>query len=171
MLGQTIRSTTLQGHQELAVLVDAETGEELGPAVTGSTDRLELGPLLRRIAPGRRYVCVHTHPESSSFSPYDVALLLRFPAIQVVTAVGVDGSWYVVSLEPDQPMPAVNAMAAAVQAARDELAPRFEALVQTGALTRQAARRELSHLIWQRVAPPLGLRYDRVEGDGPPRRR
>ena len=86
-LGVQLREETLRRRGELGALVDAETGAQLGHVVAGTNDRLELGPILRAMAPGQRYACVHTHPADTSFSPDDVGLLLRFPAISVVVAI------------------------------------------------------------------------------------
>jgi hypothetical protein len=170
MLGSALRDMALRRKREYAAFIDATTGEQLGPTVSGSADQLELAPLLRAMAPGHKYVCVHVHPDSTSFSVPDAVpdavLLLRFAAIQAVAAVGLDGTWYVMSLEAPAAPASIDRLAAEVAAARDELSQPYVTLVQAGSLTRREARRALSHEVWVRAAPALGLRYDRVEDTG-----
>jgi hypothetical protein len=145
-------------------MLDAASGTPVRRVLQGVADGVELGPLLRALEPGREYISVHSHPDSTSFSPSDVALILRFPAVCLIAVVGADGTWYVLSREPDRPSTSREVLVATYQVERDAARIEYERLVQDGVLTRRNARRALSHDIWVAAAPKLGLRYDRIEG-------
>ena len=52
---------------------------------------------IRQFQPDREYVLLHTHPNSTSFSNRDVRLLAEHQVIRAMVAVGLDGTWYVMS--------------------------------------------------------------------------
>jgi len=106
---------------------------------------------------------VHTHPASSSFSPEDAKLLIEEAVLAVVAAVGADGTWYVLSLEPATSPPPVAAMRRRYAATVKSLLPVYQGIVALGLTTAGPAWRTLSNETWEAIAPPLGLRYDRVE--------
>ena len=162
-MGVALRARTLQTKREYGAFVDAETGAPFGDVLSADGDELEAGPLLRAMPPGRRYAAVHTHPEGFSFSATDALVLVAHaPTLRTVAAVGGHGVWYVLSLAPDREPPALEDVFAAFRQERDALAPAYQRLMEEGALTRRAAQREHSHTVWERIAPALGLRYDRV---------
>jgi hypothetical protein len=146
---------------EYAALIDADTGTQLGSAVSGKADEVDIGPLTRRRAPDTRYVCVHTHPANLPFSLEDIAVMLEERYLCMVTAVGRDGSWYIMSVEPGK-------TPANVATLRDTFREIADATIEKYQVppfpTERAARRAHMHEIWQRAAPALGLRHDRVEG-------
>jgi hypothetical protein len=162
--GLRLREEMLRQRQEQGAMIDAETGEQLGGDVPGTSDRVEMGPLLRLMEPGRRYAVVHTHPSSLSLSPHDAALVLRFRSVCVISSVGKDGGWCVLSADPARTVPTLEEMAAAYRETYQATLGTYIELVQAGTLTRGEAQRAQSHDIWVRAAPPLGLRYDRLEG-------
>ena len=143
-------------------MVDAQTGRRLGAIATGTHDGVDIHPQLQ-VAQGHHAVHMHTHPGSSSFSTDDTQLLLEEVVLDVVAAIGADDTWYVLGLQPGATSPAVPQTEAQYDATIKALAPTYRALMRLGALTRAAAWRELTHLTWERIAPGLGLRYDRVE--------
>jgi hypothetical protein len=111
---------------------------------------------------GRRYVQLHTHPRSSALSTQDAILLTSHPRLAVSVVVGLDGTWYVLS----KPAGAAPAPALVGQRYRQEVAartPAYQARIQAGELTPQAAWRDHTHQAWLATAPQVGLRYDRVE--------
>lgn len=91
---------TQQTGRESAALVDAESGDRVGDLVTGDEDRVDLGALLAARTPGRVYIQLHTHPQSSSFSDADFALLLTHHGISMMVVAGSDGTVYVMSRQP-----------------------------------------------------------------------
>jgi hypothetical protein len=161
--GETLRRRTAESGVEVAALLDLETGRPVGPTLEGSEDRVDLAPQLALLHPGRRYVHLHTHPGSSSFSYYDLGLLLRYPSLRTLVVVGEGGSWYLLSKRRAQP---ITAPATAIDLWRvryAEIASHYDPLVESGALTEaEALRREL-HETMERLAPELRLRYDHVE--------
>ena len=161
--GVRLRDETLRDKVERGALLDAESGEQVGAVVVGTAEGVEAGPLLRLMRPGRRYVFVHSHPDGRSFSQADVAgLVAHWSLLCAVVAIGAQGRWYVISVAPGREAPPPADVGAAFRQERETLAPTYQALVQRGALTRREAQRQLTHEVWERIAPGLGLRYDRV---------
>ena len=161
-LGIRLRDTTARTRKETGALVNVRTGAHHGPTLAGTARSLELGPLLRDLPPGEQFICVHTHPDGGSFSPEDAALVIRFRAICVITAVERQGGWYILSLALGHPPPSPQQILEAFEAERDATVHRYRDLVQSGALKRVEAQRQHSHQVWEKIAPALGLRYDRV---------
>jgi hypothetical protein len=150
------------GH-EFGAFVDADSGDLFGDVLTGTGDRLEAGSILRALTPGRRYAAIHTHPESLSFSPADGGLLVAHATrLCVVIAVGGQGTWFILSPDPDRPLQEPLAVRDAFEHQRDHLTSKYDSLVLQGELTRRDAARALTHEIWEQIATDLGLRYDRI---------
>lgn len=113
--------------------------------------------------PGQGYAFVHTHPEGISFSAADATVLVAHAlALRAVAAVGGPGMWYVLSIDPQRKPPSPADVSPAFERERDALAPSYQHRAQAGGLTRREARREHTHEVWERLAPALGLRYNRV---------
>jgi hypothetical protein len=162
-VGVRLRDETLRHRTERGTLLNLDTGVEVGDAPPGTTERIDAGSLLRKMRVGRRYVFVHTHPDGRSFSESDVAgLVAHWPLPSVVVAVGSQGTWYAISVEPESKCPSPADVAVVLRQESDALAPKYSELLQTGTLTRRDAQRQFTHEVWERIAPRLGLRYDRV---------
>lgn len=129
----------------------------------GIGDRLEARPVLRAMLPDQRYAVVHTHPEGISFSATDATVLVAHaPTLHAVAAVGGPGMWYVLSIDPHRKPPSPADVLPAFATEWEALASTYQHPVHAGVLTRREARREHTHEVWERLAPALGLRYDRV---------
>jgi hypothetical protein len=140
-----------------------DTGAQIGEVLRGSTEVVAAGAVLAKMEWGHRYVFVHTHPDGRSFSASDVMVLAaHWPLLRAVVAIGAQGTWYVVSVEPGHDAPPPAAVAAAFAKERDAQAPQYETAVRSGDMTRREAQRLLTHGVWEQIAPDLGLRYDRV---------
>jgi hypothetical protein len=162
-IGAAVRQLTIQEPKEFGALIDAATGKQLSSIVAGTATRLDVSHLLNRMLPGHRYVCIHAHPEDDSFSPHDVALVLRFHAVCVISAVGRHGTWYILSIDPDRTPASPQTMLETFNAERAVVAPKYAELVQSGKMTRREAQGAATHEVWQRIGRALGLRYDRVD--------
>jgi hypothetical protein len=116
--------------------------------------------LLQR--PDRRYVALHSHTNRSSFSDADVANLLQFLTWDTTIVIDQEGTWYLLSRsrEPVEPSPGHAIVRYRRQAAA--LKPKYDALVASRRMSRVTAWREGSHEIMELIAPPLGLRYERM---------
>ncbi|MGH2353674.1 MAG: hypothetical protein ACRDJN_18885 [Chloroflexota bacterium] len=143
-------------------MIDAQAGTQLGSLARGQIDGVDIARQVYA-ARGRRAVSVHTHPHSSSFSPADANLLSKARDVCAVVVVGADGTWYLLSIEPGKALPADATIEGAYRITRQSLIPKYLALVQSQAMTRARAWQEHSHEVWERIAPVLGLRYDRIE--------
>ena len=161
--GVALREATFRRKVEHGVLLDADTGGQVGGTVTGTAEQVDAEQLLRAMRPGRRYVFVHTHPLGYSFTPLDVAVLAaHWPQLCAVVAVGGQGVWYIASVLPGYSAPAPEDVRTAFRNELPGVAPAYQARVQAGELTRKEAQRQITHDVWERIAPDLDLRYDRV---------
>ena len=160
--GGVLRDKMRRTALEWATFIDDQTGEQPGAHVAGEHERVRLDSLFRQCQPDRRYLAVHTHPQNLPFSLQDGAVLLEHPELSVIAAVGRDGSWHLLSVAPGQPIPSIKDMRSRMAAQLEVLNDNYTVPPYPGALT---ARRELWHTAWQRAAPALGLRYDRIRSD------
>lgn len=134
-------------------MLDAATGEQVGPVVSGSSDRIDASPQLEAIRhrAGKFHVHFHTHPGNSSFSDLDVAFLITSQSIRTIVVAGLDGRWYAMSKRE----PCAEWHEAA-DAFRAELLRLLDDI--------QVASSERPHAIWLRTSDRLGLQYDRYGG-------
>lgn len=163
VVAREIQVRTEEHGIEFAALIDANTGEQLGPILGGISRTVDARPLLRAMQPVHEYVEVHSHPESSAFSWQDAGILARNPALRATLIISADGTSYALSRVPGALPPTIAAIRSAYLAGYTALLPRYRELVQSGAASAHEAWREHSHEIWQRVSNPLNLRYDRLE--------
>jgi hypothetical protein len=120
--------------------------------LTGDASRTDLTPHLLALQPDHRYVQLHTHPTSPSFSALDVRILADHPSVEIMISVGVDGTWYVTSRRP-------TASLGDRRMLYDAFLNELIRLQQAG-----AARGDISHRVMEHVAVQHGLRNDRVTG-------
>jgi hypothetical protein len=161
--GETLRRRTVQTGTEFAALIDAATGALVGPPLEGQEEHVDLAPQMAALRPGRRYLHLHTHPASSSFSDLDLRVFLRHPELRHMAVVGQDGSWYLASKQRGRPSASVAVGLARWSHWFDEIAASDDEQLARGRLTTaQALRREL-HETMVRLAPEIGLRYDHLE--------
>ncbi|MGH2368874.1 MAG: hypothetical protein ACRDI2_11810 [Chloroflexota bacterium] len=153
---------TRQSDREFAATYDMMTGAPVGNVVSGGAVDVDISDHIRAMAPGRRYVALHTHRTSTSFSDADALLLVANRAIRTIAVVGADGTWYLLSKVRGAGVAGANRLVQAFTSAAIALSRRYLALAQSGAVTPEEALRQFSHEIWQHIAPPLHLRYDRV---------
>ncbi len=112
----------------------------------------DLSPHITRFRPNREYVQIHTHPTSTSFSHRDVYLLADQRAIHAMVAIGVDGTWYILS----------RAEAFELTNPRVLLEQFLDEFGRLG--TELVPASERPHVATERLAARYGLRYDRVTG-------
>jgi hypothetical protein len=99
-LGETLRVQMLQEldpdrRREYGGVLDAQTGEPLGPNTVGARTSVSFAAQIP-VARDRgvtSVVGVHTHPGSSAFSAGDAGLLNKDPVIRVMVVIGADGTW------------------------------------------------------------------------------
>jgi len=115
-------------------------------------------------------VGVHTHPGNSSLSDADGGLLANAPLVAAMVVIGADSTWYVLSAEPGTAPPPKDEIQERYQEVFDLLAPAYGALSYAGSLSEERAWRDLTHDIWDAIAPGLGLRYVR-SSNAPSRQR
>ena len=160
--GSLMREAMRRTEREYAALFDAATGAPLGERAKGLPDQVSIEPILRRCPPGHRSIAVHSHPHRLPFSLKDAAVLPEQPALWALAVIGRDGSWYVLSVAPGHPTPTTAALRATMQQQLLAIASQSTVPPFAGPL---AARREHWPAAWERAAPTLGWRYDRVRGN------
>lgn len=152
-LARSLRSDTKRRKREYAVTLDSATGQTLKPTpLPGSPTSTDLTRHIQAFEPERTYVSLHTHPNSTSFSNSDVRVLGEHAAVDAMVAVGVDGTWHVMSRS-------------------GEASITFARMVEGDYLTelnrlRQAGVdvAERPHLVMGHIVARHGWRYDRVAG-------
>ena len=164
LLDQMAREADPDRQREHAGMVDARTGERLGPITAGTRRGVGFADQIQAAqASGvTSAIAVHTHPGSSSFSEADAAAFDQAPLVTLLAVAGADGTWYVLSLEPGTPPPTEDEIEERYNDVLDHLEPAYHALVYAGSLTEKRAWRDLTHEIWDVIAPGLGLRYHRI---------
>jgi hypothetical protein len=161
--GDQLRQRTAAVNVEFASLFEWDSGAIVGVPLVGGEDRIDLAPQMAALRPGRRYVQLHTHPGSSSFSHHDLSILLRHPELRMMAIVGQHGSWYILSRRRGQPLASEADGLDLWHVHYAEVAEPNDPLIRLGMLTeREALRREL-HETMRRLAPEIGLRYDHLE--------
>jgi hypothetical protein len=160
-IGEDIRQRTIRSGVEYAAMVDMESGEMLGEILGGQQSAVDIGEHIRQMKPGKKYVQIHTHPRSSSFSPQDIMLLYRYD-IGAMVVFGADGRKYVMSKVSDvieEILDIKEAYDKEVQA----LHQKYVELVLSGAMTEEEAWKEHSHEVWLNIAVKLGFKYSRLK--------
>ena len=94
---------------------------------------------------------------------YHARLTCADSGTTALCAQHLDCTAQILSLESGRDRPSLQDLFEVFREERDALAPTYEAAMQSGTLTRRAALRAHTHEIWERIAPKLGLRYDRME--------
>jgi hypothetical protein len=77
--------------------------------------------------------------------------------------VGLDRTWYVLSKMPNAALAAPIDVLVTYRIEVTRLRPKYQSLIQTGAMPSDLAWRQHLHEVWQAIAPGLGLQYDRIE--------
>lgn len=166
-VGRALRARTARTGIEYGATFEAGTGEAVGELLVGGGHDLDFSAHGRLLQADRRYASVHTHPASSPPSHHDAVALATTPPLSLLAVVGVDGTWYVVSRVPGQAQ--VDADRTAELFAAAFLIARREALraQQARGWTDSHTRTAMLDALWRTVAPRLGLRYDRRQGNRP----
>lgn len=160
-VGEALRQAAQQAQLEHAASFDIDMGAPAGPLRAGSAHEVDVADQIAAMRPGHRYVAVHTHATSAGFSDRDVALLLSNEPIRTIVAIGFDGTWHALSKQPNRKHATREAAVRAFQLALQRLAAPYLARARAGTMSPDQALQEAVHEIWQLLAPPLGLRYDR----------
>lgn len=147
-----LRRRTRRRGVEHAVTLDAESGQTVGPMLTGTTNSTDLSTHLFLLHSDRKYVQLHTHPRSTSLSQLDLLVFAENDPISVMVVVGADGSWHVLSRAPDSRRYTPRAL--------------FDDCIQERLRLQrqQTLPEEIPHLAIEVVASRHHLRYDRIVG-------
>jgi hypothetical protein len=162
-IGKDLRQRMGQTAIEFAALIDATSGQQMGEVLLGSVNQVHLRPHLTALQPGRRYVHVHTHPASSSFSDDDLAILLHHVEVRTIVVVGRDDTWYFLSKLRGRTTVDADTGRALWNVCFAEIASPDHALIAQGVLSSSEALRREVHETMTSLAPEIGLRYDHLE--------
>ena len=110
--------------------------------------------------PGRRYVNLHTHVRGTAPSDADGAQLALVESLVALVVWGANDVRYVTSRVPRHAVASADFIGAAYDAERRGCIGEYRQLVRSMRSERRAAV-EITHRIWERIAPGVGLRYDR----------
>jgi hypothetical protein len=161
--GAVLHQRSVREGVEIGTTLDLATGRPIGPTLSGERDSVNFGSQFAAFRPGRRYLQLHTHPGSSSFSAPDVGMLLDHLALRLLVVVGEDDHWYLLSKRAGQRLANPDDAHARWWEVFEDVASHDDALIAQGQLTQQAALVREVHETMIRLAPELGLRYDDLE--------
>jgi len=168
-VGADLRSRTRKNAVEYAAMIDMDTGAAIGEILQGQRRTIKVGPHLKLLQTGHRYIQIHSHPGDAPFSFDDVRLLLERPAIRVSIVVGSSGVWYVMSKGSridDLPPERIRRVRAEIKVTlmrlRHRLQPKYDELFARGVIEAPEYWPRLFHDAWSQIAPNVDLRYDRA---------
>jgi hypothetical protein len=167
-LAAVVRVLSERRAAEVAAMVDAATGEQLGAIVLGHEDGVSIWPHLLAMMPGRAYVQIHTHLTSPtwSFSLDDAAIFATYNGVYSMVVIGVDGTGFALSRAAAGQDVSAAALDRAWRLAALALLPSYRARLQVGDVSRVEAESALRDRVWRMVARQFGLRYARVRASG-----
>jgi hypothetical protein len=166
-----LRARTIRDQVEYGATFDLDSGHAIGGILMGEGNDLDIYSHLALLEPTHHYVTLHTHPASRPPSLQDGAVLSAHLLICSLMIVGANGTWYALSRQPGVPQ-------VSEREAREMIGAAFM-IVRAGALAAQQAHGwtdeqtldVLLHSLWSRIAPRLGLRYDRLGSSNRPEKR
>jgi hypothetical protein len=155
---------------ECSTLVDLETGARQGPILCEFVGAAYADLHIDNMAPGHRYLFLHSHPNGAAFSPKDgegiwSGIGRKFSGLVVVTAIG---HIHLLSrgVEAPNTPTSEDAIGAILDAEYDESEQGIDARFDAGDFVDDDdAWGEHSHVIWLNAHSALGLRYDRIHSD------
>jgi hypothetical protein len=95
--GQVVRRRSLAEDVEVGVVLDRATGRPIGPARSGTLDRVSIREFVAVMREGHQYLQLHTHPGNTTFSGEDLLQFLHFRQFRTMAVVGHDGHWYLLT--------------------------------------------------------------------------
>jgi len=149
---------------ECLLHIGSKNGDVVYSKISGGKSSVKFPPRLIEFlntAEKDSIIQIHNHPRSSSFSPADVSVLVRFMSISNTTVIGHDGTRYLLGIGEGL-RPNIGDIEASYKASRAKYYDRFNDDVRTGKLTGDIAWKEHSHLIMQDLAHKYGWDYRRV---------
>jgi hypothetical protein len=163
-LRQDLVERTRREGGECAALIDLESGSLVGNVLVGDQDEVNLTEQIAAMSPVRRYIQVHTHPEGTSLSDADAAILLGQRPLAAMVLFGTEGTTYLLSKRTDlRQMPQLTTVIE-WNRAYEELYPRYQHAVRSRRLSQVEARRRHTHSVMQRLSRTFDLRYSRIRG-------
>jgi hypothetical protein len=162
-LGERLRAGTLRAGVEFGAMVDAATGAPVGHILRGEVHTVDPHLHFLDMEPGREYVHLHTHPNSTPISDADAIVFVLQRSLRAITVIARDGSWYALSRQAGTQVETSRAIAARFDA---EMYARVSAAIVAGrraGLSDEEILRRVMHEVWTAITPQLGLQYDRVD--------
>lgn len=144
---------TRRRSREYSAMVDAESGAEEGPRLSGEAHQIDILSQRNARRPGREYGHIHTHPSNGAFSAADARVLLSNREIRAIIAVGSDARWRMMSRN-------TGVAVADPWAVSDQFVIELRRLMSDDCMSIADA----PHAIWSTISERLGLRYSRIEG-------
>lgn len=161
-VSELIRQKTIRNDVEYAAMIDAATGQRIGPIIDGEKNEADIGEHIRAMVSGREYIQLHTHPLSSSFSDADVFVMSANDGFKYMVVTGADGTQYILMKNPGAKYYTYQEIHNEYRIVRSLLHSKYANLVQTGQMSPEQAWKEHSHEIWERIASNFDFRYIRI---------
>lgn len=150
---------------EWGCILDISAGEVVeGKFTQGTKNRLALAPLICLMKPGKRYVLMHSHPDSTPFSIEDIyECLLSYKQIPTMILVGIDRSLYCMSKNNPAPKEEVQSK---WEEEFEDLFNKYQKLLQAAVNENEKYKvvGDYFNEIWINISNGLGLIYSNLEG-------
>ena len=162
IFAEEIRALTEREGVEFAGMLDVDSQTRLGAILRGTQHSVDISPHLAAMQPGRRYIQLHAHGNSSAFSDADAAVLVEHPEIAAIGVLGVDGTAYSLSRIPGGITSNRHEIYYRFWGQAELLKPKYQQKIMAGEMTKAEAWKEQTHEVWVQIAQKLGLRYQRI---------
>ncbi|GCF72645.1 hypothetical protein BC2926_01860 [Bacillus cereus] len=161
-----LKAHTIATGNEYGSLIDSTNSQFIGSILTnGKKNSVHLGPLFNKIVPINKYVCLHTHPNSTSFSKQDIHAFLINPHLFTLIVIGANGTVYILHKAKRISYFERLAFLNIFDTEQQKRASRYLALI-TNATTKEQAKnfmREFSHEVMFSMCYRSSLHYYRVK--------
>lgn len=150
------------GNEKMYVLNIAD-GENAAAPETGTRSEIKLSAEtveVLRNKPNGSLIAIHNHPGGRSFSIEDVALVVNYPSIRDIEAIGHNGYNYLLSIGSGE-RENIAQILGTFKRYSDELAPAYKEKVNTGKMSATNASREHTHKVLEKLSATFKWTYRR----------
>lgn len=154
----------IKNNKECLMFIN-QKGEKAYDTLYGDESSVVLTPELKNyliFSPKNNVISIHNHPQSSSFSVYDIDVALKFESIHYSTIIGHDGTRYILNCNIGKKPSNFAELQHKYKKYNMKYYNKFFQEVTSGRMSEQAAWKEHSHLIMQDLANEYGWEYRRV---------
>lgn len=160
---ERVRQHGIGRGKEMLAHVDAKTGEKLFADVKGRGNSVKPSDEVSKAyqnAPEASIVSVHNHPNGTSFSADDFALMARYKSIESIRVAGQNGEEYYAKVGRNGARPRPETIERDWNEIGKRLGAKYRGAVESGRMSIEQARVKMSHEMNQQLAKQYGWTYE-----------